>query len=240
MKQFILVPALALFLGFGHVQAAEEGGNQRGGDNAGQQEGRRGGGEEGRRGRGNWMERVVRDNPELEGVDLQSEEGQAKLREVMSKRMQERMQERRTEQRDALKQELGFSEDEYLVIQPLLDRVETLRLQEGFVAPNRLNGGNRNDRGNRRGGFGNMDMTSALLGGQEMDPLATEVKEAATALHTLLEDPQVNEDELTAALARLQKARKALTAEIEKACSELRTVLTVKQEALLTKNGMLE
>ena len=225
MKQFILVPALALFLGFGNLQAAEEDGNQRGGDNAGQQEARRGGGEEGRRGRGNWMERVVRDNPELEGVDLQSEEGQAKLREVMSKRMQDRIQERRSEQRDALKQELGFSEEEYLVIQPLLDRVETLRLQEGLVAPNAMRGGNRNDRGNRggRGGFGNMDMTSALLGGQEMDPLAAEVKEAATALTTLLEDPQVNEDELTAALARLQKARKALSAEIEKACSELRT-----------------
>lgn len=239
MNKYFLMPTLALLIGLTAVHAEEA--TPGAGNNVQQQDADR---QERRdRGRSGWMERIVRDNPELEGVDLQSEEGQAKLRAVMAKRMQQRIAERRTEEREAMKQQLGFNDEEFSAIQPLLDRVEFLRLNQRLVVSDGNRGGNnrgRGGRGNRGGGFGGFDRNSALLGDQEMDPLATAVKEASDALKALLEDPQASDEEITSLVAQVRESRKALEVSLKTARAELRSVLTAKQEALLLQRGVLD
>ncbi len=247
--KFMLIPALAASLCLGSLNAEDApapGGEQRG-DRAAQNGDRGDRGDRGNRGdrggRGNWQERLVKDNPELEGVDLKSEEGQAKLREVMSKRFQAKMEEVKEQKSSELKEKLGFSDEEYEVIKPILDRVESLNLQKSIVLPDGvqnafagMRGGNRGGQGGR-GGF---NMGAMIMGDQEMDPAASEVKESSEALKKLLEDPQVSEDELATSIARVRKAREALVKALQEARKELRSVLTVKQEAILTDSGLLD
>jgi len=52
-------------------------------------------------------------------------------------------------------------------------------------------------------------------------------------------DGKASASELKAAIAKCNEARKAKQADLEKAQAELRKVLTVRQEALATLNGLL-
>jgi hypothetical protein len=52
-------------------------------------------------------------------------------------------------------------------------------------------------------------------------------------------EAKASKAELTAAIAKVQEARKAKQAELEKAQSDLRKVLTTRQEAIATASGLL-
>ncbi len=89
-----------------------------------------------------------------------------------------------------------------------------------FGRGQRPGGDNSNDNGNRRGGFGGNPSA-------EMDALEKAI------------DAKATKDELKAAVAKVQEARKAKQAEVEKAQADLRKVLTTKQEAVATSLGLL-
>ena len=52
-------------------------------------------------------------------------------------------------------------------------------------------------------------------------------------------DGKASNSEMKAAIAKFQEARKAKQAELEKAQADLRKVLSVRQEAIATANGLL-
>lgn len=207
--------------------------------------------------RGDWQKRLIEENPELAGVDPNTEEGQAKIAEVMKARFEkevapqirERMAAVKVENRKQLQEDLGMKDDEFTAIGPLLDKVETLRTQKGLVdAPNNMRafiGGGRGGRGGRgggfggAGGFGNFDATM-LLGDTPMEPSVKSFREASAALKTLLADGQSKDAEISAAMAQARKARAEFQAALQKAETELKAVLTPRQEAQLVQQGLLD
>ena len=200
--------------------------------------------------RDGWTRRLVEENPELQGVDLQSPEGQEKLRAVMAKRMEaeaprirQRMAENQAAQHAELNKALGMAPEEFDAIKPLLVRVENLRMQKGLIdnvgrPPGMGRGGPGGAGGQRnRNNFFNPQM---LLGDTQLDPSVQEIQDAGKALKALIDDKQANAAEMSSAVAKLRKARQGFDAVFAKAQEELRAVLTPQQEAILVDNGTLD
>lgn len=193
---------------------------------------------------GDRFRRMMEANPELKGVDPNTPEGREKIQAVMGKMMRERMAENRKEQRVELQKQLGFSDEEFAAIAPLLDRVETLRQHRMLVDRSAsglamMPGG----RGGRGGGFGpgsaNFD-PKTMLGDTPLDPTAAAIQDALKALKALVDDAQANANETELAVARVRKAREAWAAALAKAQEELRAVLSKRQEAMLVDRGTIE
>jgi hypothetical protein len=143
-----------------------------------------------------------------------------------------RAQEFQQRMMDSLKDELEVKDDEWSALQPLIQKVMDARRAvdseriRGFFRGGRGGGGDNNgggdNGGRRRGGFGGM----------------TEPSPEAEALQKAIESKASN-SEMKAALAKYQEARKAKQADLETAQANLKKVLTVRQEAILTSRGLL-
>lgn len=133
--------------------------------------------------------------------------------------MQQRMLERYKERLEVT------NDDEWKALEPLVQKVMDARMQtmagigRGMFGRGGGPGGDNNG-GQRRGGFGG------------------EPSPAAEALQKAI-DSKASASELKAALAKYDEARKAKQAELDKAQANLRKVLSVRQEALATLNGLL-
>ena len=133
---------------------------------------------------------------------------------------------------ERLKDELEVKDDEWTALQPLIQKV--MDAQRAIFAdrirgamrggrPEGDNGGGGGDNGGRRrGGF-------AGLG---------EPSPEAEALQKAIESKASN-SEMKAALAKYQESRKAKQTELETAQANLKKVLSVRQEAILTAQGLL-
>jgi len=133
--------------------------------------------------------------------------------------MRERIMER-------YKEQLEVTDDaEWKAIQPLVQGVMDARMASmsgmgrGMFGPARRTSDN-GDQQARRGPFG-----------QTPSPEAEALQKAI--------DAKAPNAELKAAIAKFTEYRKAKQAELEKAQAELRKVLTVRQEAIATANGLL-
>jgi hypothetical protein len=128
---------------------------------------------------------------------------------------------------DRIRDDLNFTNDtDWSAVQPLVQKVFDARRDVGFGGMNRMFGGrNRNGGGNggenRRGGgmFGQPS--------PEQDALQKAVDEDA---------PSAQIKDL---LAKYQASQKAKQAKLEQAQTDLRAVLTTKQEAQATLDGLL-
>jgi hypothetical protein len=195
----------------------------------------------GDRGGDRMLRRMIEQNPELKGVDPNTPEGKEKIAQVMGKQMRERMAENQTAQRAELKQAIALSDEEFTAIQPLLDRVETLRQHRMLVDRAGMGMPSRMGRGGPGGGWGGASMDPKnLLGDTPLDPSAAEIEAALKALKALIDDPQANATETDLALARVRKAREAWQTAMTKAQEELRSVLNRRQEAVLVDRGTIE
>lgn len=121
------------------------------------------------------------------------------------------------------------NDDEWKAIEPLVTKVTEARMQsmQGmgrgvFGRPRGGDNNNQGDRQERRGGGG-------MFG--QPDPTAEALEKAVQA--------KAPKAELKAAVAKYQEARKAKQAELEQAQENLRKVLTARQEAIATLNGLL-
>lgn len=133
--------------------------------------------------------------------------------------MQQRMMER-------YKEVLEVTDDqEWKALQPLIQKVQDARMQS-------MRGGMRGMFGGpRRGGEGDQG------GGQQRrfgPPPSAEEEALQKAI-----DAKASKADLKAAIAKYNEARKAKQAEMEQAQENLRKVLTARQEALATLNGLL-
>ena len=193
-----------------------------------------------------FMRRMIADNPELKDVDPNTPEGKAKIAEVMQKRMEanapkmrQRMAEQQATAHTELSKQFAMTSEEFTAVEPLLTRVESLRMQKGLVDRS----GGRQGRGGPGGpgGFGGVTMNPQLmLGDTPMEPTVKDIMDAGKALKALIDDTQANAAETTAAIARLRKAREAFAAVLTKAQEDLRAVLSQRQEAILLDRGTLE
>jgi len=129
---------------------------------------------------------------------------------------------------DRLKEELEVSDDsEWKAMEPLIQKVMDARMASMAGMGRGMFGGRRgggpnggNDQGQRRGGmFG------------QPSPEADALQKAI--------DAKAPKAEIKAALAKYVEARKAKQAELQQAQDDLRKVLTTRQEAIATLNGLL-
>jgi hypothetical protein len=138
--------------------------------------------------------------------------------------MRERMMER-------TKESLEITDDtEWKAIEPLVQKVMDARMAS-------FSGMGRGMMGGRRGGPGgpggdNADSNNRR-GGMFGQP-----NPEADALQKAI-DAKASGSELKTALAKYNASRKAKQADLEKAQADLRKVLSVRQEALATLNGLL-
>lgn len=122
------------------------------------------------------------------------------------------------------KETLEITDDtEWNAVQPLVQKVMDARMQS-FAGMGRGMFG-----APRRGGAGDQGQQRRF--GAQANPAADALEKAVEA--------KASKAELKAAIAKFQEARKAKQAELETAQENLRKVLTARQEALATLNGLL-
>jgi len=125
---------------------------------------------------------------------------------------------------DRLKEQLEVKDDaEWKAMEPLVTKVMDAQREANAT---RIRGG----RGGGGGGFGGGGGGGGF-GGAEPPP-------EQTALQTAIESKASNAD-IKAALTKYREARKVKEAALTKAQDDLRKVVSVRQEAILVTNGIL-
>lgn len=181
--------------------------------------------------------------------DAKNPESNAEIQKQIAKAMkdaQPKIQEQIRKSMDAsrakMREGLDLSAEELAAIEPLLARVERLRLQKSLLdgahgpvgRPMRIGAP-----GPVAGGL-ELDLQKTMLGDAAVEPSVQECQDARNALKSLLADGQANAAEVGAAMARIRKARTAFQSALDKAQAELKAVLTPRREALLMDRGILD
>ena len=122
---------------------------------------------------------------------------------------------------DRLKESLKVTDEEWAVLKPLIEKVQTAQREAGA---------GRGFGGRGPGGPGGDNNTP------DTRPGAAE----SAALRTALESDSTSADDLKAKLAAVRAVRKKGAADLAVAREELKKVVTVRQEAVLVTMGMLE
>src|SRR6266850_5857265 len=138
-----------------------------------------------------------------------------------------RVQEFQQRRMERLKEDLEVKDDEWTALQPLIQKV--MDAQRAVFA-DRIGGAFRGGRGggDNSGGGDN--------GGRRRGGFGGEPSPEAEALQKAIESKASN-SEMKAALAKYQESRKAKQTELETAQANLKKVLSVRQEAVLTAQG---
>ena len=121
------------------------------------------------------------------------------------------------------------SDDEWKVLEPRVQKIMDARMQMGGPGMGRLMMGRRNRGGDNPPG----DQGPQRRGGMFGTPTPE-----ADALQKAI-DSKASKAEMKAALEKYVASRKAQQADLEKAQAALRELLTPRQEAIATLNGLL-
>ena len=136
-------------------------------------------------------------------------------------------QQRRLER---IKEQMEITDDsEWKALEPLVQKVMDARMAS-------MAGMGRAMFGGRRGG-GNGGNGGDQAQGQRRGPFGAPSPEAEALQKAI--DAKAPKAEIKAALAKFVEARKAKEAELQQAQEELRKVLTTRQEAIATLDGLL-
>ena len=109
---------------------------------------------------------------------------------------------------------------------------------EGPPAPHR-EGPDCPARGYSRGGFGGRTRGGNPGGTPDNTPVSP-VAEKAKDLQTTLDNKEAKPEEIKAKLAALREAKAKAKEEVTKAQSELREIITARQESVLVMMGVLD
>ena len=135
---------------------------------------------------------------------------------------------------ERIKTSLKVTDDEWTVLQPLIEKVTTKQRDAmsgrfggfgGRGGPGGDRGGNGGGGGNRSGGGDNSDRPGAA---------------ESQALRDALEKDGTSATDIAAKLAAVREQRKKTAAELATARAELQKVVTARQEAVLFSMGILE
>jgi hypothetical protein len=133
---------------------------------------------------------------------------------------------------DMMKTRLEITDDtEWAAVQPLVQKVMDLRRDT-------LMGGNLRGMFGRRGGPGGDTNNAEQNAAPRRGGMFGQPSPEADALQKAI-DAKAPKAELKSALEKFQASRKAKQAELVKAQSDLRKVLTSRQEAIATLSGLL-
>jgi len=128
-----------------------------------------------------------------------------------------------------LQEPLGASDDEFAVIQPLLEKVvDAMREANGGAARFRGFGGGPGQRNN--------NSQNGAANNQPPSP----VDQATQDLQAAIDDPNMNSDVIKTRLDTLRQAKSKASQDLTVARGALRAVLTVRQEAVLVDRGILD
>ena len=127
-----------------------------------------------------------------------------------------------------MKEALGCTDEEYKVLQPKIDKVQTLSRD---LRGGGMGGGMMGGRGGRGGPGG---------GGAPAAEPTTEVGKAGAALTKVLANKDAPAEEIKTALQALRDAKAKVKTELEAAVKALKEVLTVRQEAQMVQMGVIE
>ncbi len=149
---------------------------------------------------------------------------------------------------DRLKAALKASDDEWAVIQPLLEKVQTAQRATmagrfgGFGGFGRRGGGGPGGPGGGGPGGpgGGGSAPEASPGASPSNRWARFSSPEADALRTALQSDSTSPEEIKAKLQALRDARKKAAADLDDARENLKKVLTLRQEATLVQIGILE
>jgi hypothetical protein len=134
---------------------------------------------------------------------------------------------------DTLKKELGTSDDEFKAIQPKIQKVRDLQQQlRGNMRA--MFGGGRGGRGGGGGAAGGAAAPAAT------DQPQSPVEQKATDLKTALDNKDAKPEDIKAKLDALRDARTKTKEELTVAQTDLKGLLTQRQEAVLVEFGILE
>ncbi len=161
-------------------------------------------------------------------------------REDRMKKFQQQMNER-------IKTQLKASDDEWAVIQPLLEKVQT-KLREGmesrFGGMRGMGGGpggQRRGGENRGGGNGGGNTADANRpDANRQRPPGRGPTPEAQELMTTLQNDNASTNDIKTKLQALRDQRKKSEAELAQSREDLKKVLTLRQEAILVSAGMLD
>ncbi len=158
--------------------------------------------------------------------------------------MRQRMEQWRKRASDMLRERLGATEEEWKVLQPRIEKVQTLQRQSrgsirGMMGFAGFGGRSRSSRGPRDAG----DKPSSTS--PEAKPATptrerSEIEKKTTALGEILRKEAPTPAEITTALTELRAARAKSKKELTQARKELQEIVTPKQEAMLVMMGTLE
>ncbi len=126
---------------------------------------------------------------------------------------------------DALKTALKVTDEEWTVLKPLVEKVQTAQREAGS--------------GRGFGGRGGPGRGGDNAGGTQPADTRPGAAESA-ALRTALESDSTSADDLKAKLAAVRAVRKKGAADLAVAREELKKVVTVRQEAVLVSMGILD
>ena len=136
-------------------------------------------------------------------------------------------QQRRMER---IKEQMEITDDsEWKAMEPLIQKVMEARMATMAGMGRGMFGGGRRGGGNAGGGDQPQGQRRGFFGNPSPE---------AEALQKAI-DAKAPKAEIKAALAKFVEARKAKQAELEKSQEELRKVLTTRQEAIATLEGLL-
>ncbi|MEI7767305.1 MAG: hypothetical protein WCJ97_07700 [Phycisphaerae bacterium] len=148
----------------------------------------------------------------------------------------DRMAQMRERMTTRLKEALGCTDEEFKAIQPKLEKVMQLRMQSmigGFGGMRRGGPGGQGGPGGNTGPGGGNDVATP---NQPANPVGDAVQE----LNKVLENKDAKAEEIQAKLKAVREAKKTAKEALTKAQDELRELLTVRQEAQMVANGILE
>lgn len=132
----------------------------------------------------------------------------------------------RQQMMDRMKENLGSSDDEWKVIQPRLEKVMQLqRDTRGGGMSFMFGRSSSRDRGGDRGSSSSSDSA---------------VARASADLRSALEDKSISADEIAKRLANYRQAKEQAKQDLVKAQSDLKELLSQRQEAQLVMMGMLD
>jgi hypothetical protein len=144
----------------------------------------------------------------------------------------------RARMEERLKTSLKVSDDEWKVLQPLIEKVGE-KQRAGFGGFGGFGGG-RGRGGDGGGASAGGTAGSAGGGGDRQGRGSRGGSEESQALRTALESESTSPEDIKAKLAAVRDHRKKAAAELAAARAELLKVVTVRQEAVLVSMGMLE
>lgn len=158
--------------------------------------------------------------------------GERAPRQVDREAMLERMAQQRDRQQERLRQSLQMDEQEFAVVGPMIDQVQSYVRERQMASAFGAMRGGRGD-GPRAWGQRGDD-------GPSFSAEAQAVREAAAALREVIGQESGSADEVQEKLAALRSARSQLDAALGGARESLREVLTPQQEAVLVLQGVLD